>query len=117
MLSQSPAKMLKIFAPIDTAQIEKHLVNAVLLNPRRQLFECNHHALAQIVVKRIVRTEHKDLLRVILHFNLKPGHTLFDAQRFFSGTARNNASIIVIEYHHGFTAKIGTEEHLTARIE
>ncbi|CNU03092.1 Uncharacterised protein [Salmonella enterica subsp. enterica serovar Bovismorbificans] len=42
MLTQLSAEILEIDATVYTANIQKHLVNGVLLNAWRQLFQVNH---------------------------------------------------------------------------
>lgn len=42
--------MFRIFAAVNTRQLQKHFINAVMLNAGRHLLQGYHYALAEIMV-------------------------------------------------------------------
>lgn len=42
--------MFRIFAAVNTRQLQKHFINAVMLNAGRHLLQGCHYALAEIMV-------------------------------------------------------------------
>lgn len=117
MLAQLPAEVLIIDAAVYTADIQKHLVNAVLLHARCQLLEMRHNPVRQRCIKLVIARERDDRLRELCRPQLEPGDAHFNTQPFRFSTARDNAAIVVAEHHNGPVTQVRTEHFFTARIE
>lgn len=98
MLAQLPAEVLIIDAAVYTADIQKHLVDAVLLHARRQLLEMRHNPVRQRCIELVIARERDDRLRELRRLQLEPGDAHFNTQPFRFGTARDDATIVISEW-------------------
>lgn len=63
MFAQLAPEILKIHAAVYTPDIQKHLVDAVLLDVRRQILEVRHDPVRHGSVQGVVAGERDDRLR------------------------------------------------------
>lgn len=117
MLAQLPAEVLKINAAVYAANVQKHLVDAVLLHARRQLLEMRHNPVGHRCIELVIARERDDRLRELCRLQLEPGDAHFNTQPFRLGTARDDAAIVVTEHHNGPVTQVRTKDLFTAGIE
>ena len=117
MLAQLPAEVLKINAAVYAANVQKHLVDAVLLHAWRQLLEMRHNSVRHRRIELVIAREGDDRLRELCRLQLEPGDAHFNSQPFRFGTARDDAAIIVTEHHNGPVTQVRTKYFLTAGVE
>ena len=117
MLAQLPAEVLIIDAAVYTADIQKHLVDAVLLHARRQLLKMRHNPVRQRCIKLVIARERDDRLRELCRLQLEPGDAHLNAQPFRFGTSRYYTAVVVAKNNNRFVPQVGTKNFLAARIE
>lgn len=109
--------MLKVLTSIDAGQVQEHFGNGILLDARRDLLQGGHQALAEIMVKPVIRTENKHFFGIGLILYLKPGRAHFYTERFCVGAARDDAAVIVSQHDHRSAAQVRAEQRLTAGVK
>ena len=110
-------EVLKGDAVVDTANVEEHLINAVLLHTWRQVLKTAHDAFRHGVVQRIVAGEHHDAVFFCHLPQLKPRLCHRNAQRFRFGAAGYDATVIVAQNNDRFIPQVRAEHFFTGSIE
>jgi len=76
-----------------------------------------HHAPAEITIQIVVRGEDGDVVLMDERACLEEGNAHGDAEFFGFVTARNDASVVVAEYHNGMMEKPGLKKSFAGAVK